>query len=164
MQEGTVKCHKCKTPVVYEAREVMNGKNYHVKCAQEARDRKTLYDYINEQAGGTVNWATITSQCKTFQRLHKLSYADILLAVKYQYEVLQPKGPRNPEHAKGIGLVPHIMEQAKRHWEKEEQRKASIVRKLETMGEQETIKVKINPREKTKQFIDPMSLFEEGGI
>lgn len=159
---GVAKCAKCKQEVVLSAASMKNGKPYHVKCASDLEGKKRLYDYLNEQAKNYINWATVTSQCKNFQKQYGYSYDELLLAARYQYEVLQPNGPRNTEHAKGIGLLPHIMEEALAYWKEDEARKAKILAQFEAMAPQKEIVIKAPaPAEKPKKFIDPLSILEK---
>lgn len=165
MTPGTTTCHKCKTPVVISASETWEGKMYHVKCLREVQGKRALYDYLNEKAKATIDWSRVTSQCKHFMRIHKYTYEDLLLAARYQFEVLQPKGPRSEEHARGIGLLPHIMEDAKAHWAEEEKRQKSIAKQMESMGEQQTITVSVKPTVSEKKLLDPLTILgvKEGG-
>lgn len=160
MTPGTTTCHKCKTPVVISASKTWEGKTYHVKCLREVQGKRALYDYLNEKAKATIDWSRVTSQCKHFMRIHKYTYEDLLLAARYQYEVLQPSGPRNAEHAKGIGLFPYIMEDAKKYWEFEEKRRESIAQQARELSQKEvTIEVVIREIRK-KKLLDPLAILE----
>ena len=162
---GVVPCHYCKTPVVVSASISFDGKTCHVACAEKEKDRRALYDYLNNARGHVIDWRRVGSQRKNFSLRFGYTDKDLLAAARYQEEILQPKGARNPDHEKGIGLLPHIIEEAKEYWEKEAKEQEKIAKSFRTVEESKVVAITIDSSkpEKKKNYIDPLAFLEKEG-
>ena len=161
MAAKTITCQWCRTPVVIAAKVTYKNKAYHVKCAQEIADRDEFLDYVCKQQFLLSPGPTIYRQRKNF--IEKYGYTDkeMLQAARYIHEVVN-KGKNREQWNETIGLIPHVMEDAKEHWAKEEARKTIIADYFAALPEQKEIVIHAPaPTEKPKRFIDPLSILKE---
>lgn len=160
----TVKCQWCGTPVVVAARVIYKKKSYHVKCAKEIQDRDEFLDYVCQQQFLKSPGPTIYGQRLSFIKKYGYTDKDMLQAVRYIYEVVR-KGKNDAKWNDTIGLIPHIMDDAKAHWAAEEAKQNRLVQSFKRMKPTEEIVIHVQPKKQESKigFIDPMSLLEEEG-
>ena len=121
----TVKCQWCGTQVVTAARVIYKNKSYHVKCEQEIQDRDEFLDYVCRQQFLKSPGPTIYRQRLAFIKKYGYTDKEMYYAVKYIYEIIR-KGKDDAKWNDTIGLIPHIMEDAKAHWAAEEEKQEKI--------------------------------------
>lgn len=160
-EEKIMICPYCKKQVVASAAIQRGGRKGHVACVTREEERVALFDYLNKARPGIVDWRMVSSQCKTFLKKYKLDYKDLLLAVRYQEEVLRT---RSTVHDRGIGLLPNIYEEAKEYWEQEAARVKRIEQAVRNTPEPEVVFIPVaETRSKRSNYIDPLKILREEG-
>ena len=149
-----VKCGHCNNEVKLED-AIYNTKTkryYHEKCYQDLLDRKQLCDYICEV------WKYKKPSPKMYQQMTNyyergISYKDMLLTLKYFYEVEKGDVKKSQD---GIGIIPYVLERAKEYSTLEKLEQDRLIKKFEEEQNKKSItqrSVKEEPR-KNKKLIN----------
>lgn len=143
-----VKCVYCdkKFDRDTEKYQVISNRRYaHLNCHEPVIDTEnitasTISKYATKILGSTAKQILISKQTKDFVA-RGLTYRGIYLTLKYWYEV-----KNNPiEKANGgIGIVPYVYEEAKKHWQENKPVEDVRVPKIEV----EHVVIKRKPRKK----------------
>lgn len=154
-----VKCPYCEGYLNKEDAHEHKKKYYHVECFEtwrmEADHRKELIEYICELYGLESPTGMMLKQIKDFQTDYKYKLKGIELALRYFHETLE----NSVQQGAGIGIVPFIYEDAKRHYIMKKKVEQSV-ENFENDIEIKTVEVpspKFTYRSKVKQ-IDISSL------
>lgn len=153
------KCPHCNNEVK-EEEAIYNTKTkryYHEFCYNELLDRKKLCDYVCELFNYKKPSVRIYQQMANYYK-HGVSYSDMLLALKYFYEI--KKGDINKSQG-GIGIIPYVLDEAKEFitLEKIEQNKLIQKFQVNAIEKKETLVVHVQEKEKrNKKNIDINSL------
>ena len=105
------KCPHCNNEVKEED-AIYNTKTkryYHEQCYNTLLDRKKLIDYVCELYGYKKPSVKVYQQMASYYE-KGVSYSDMLLTLKYFYEV--KKADINKSQG-GIGIIPYILDEAK---------------------------------------------------
>ena len=149
------KCPHCN----YEVKEedaIYNTKTkryYHEFCYNELLERKKLCDYVCELFNYKKPSVRIYQQMANYYE-RGVSYTDMLLALKYFYEI--KKGDINKSQG-GIGIIPYVLDEAKEFATLEKIEQDKLIAKFETnaIEKKETIIVHIIERNnKQRKNID----------
>jgi hypothetical protein len=149
------KCPHCN----YEVKEedaIYNTKTkryYHEFCYNELLERKKLCDYVCELLNYKKPSVRIYQQMTNYYE-RGVSYTDMLLALKYFYEI--KKGDINKSQG-GIGIIPYVLDEAKEFATLEKIKQDKLIAKFETnaIEKKETIIVHIIERNnKQRKNID----------
>ena len=149
------KCPFCNNEVK-EEEAIFNTKTkryYHPQCYDILLERKNLCDYICNLFGYKKPSVKAYQQMSSYYD-RGVSYADMLLALKYFYEV--KKGDISKSQG-GIGIVPYILDEAKEFSTLEELKKKELIEKFERNAEEkkETLYIKVTERpNRDKKEID----------
>ncbi len=111
-----VKCPYCESQLPKDEAVEYKKRYYHESCfntwRQEAEHRKELIEYILELYKLEAPTGMMLKQIKEFQEDFKYKLKGIELALRYFYETLG-----NPvQEGSGIGIVPYVYEDAKKHY------------------------------------------------
>ena len=154
--EHMVKCPHCNNEV-REEEAIYNTKTkryYHEACYQELLNRKALCDYVCSLFNYKKPSVKIYQQMNSYYE-RGISYADMLLTLKYFYEI--EKNDVNKSQG-GIGIIPYALDRAKEYISLEEIEKNKLIEKFERKAteikETKTIIVKEKPKEKNRKNID----------
>lgn len=153
------KCPHCNNEVKEED-AIYNTKTkryYHEFCYNELLDRKKLSDYVCELFNYKKPSVRIYQQMSSYYG-QGVSYADMLLALKYFYEV--KKGDINKSQG-GIGIIPYVLEEAKEFASLEQIERDKLIAKFEAnaANQKETLIVHVRQKENhNKKMIDINSL------
>lgn len=123
------KCPFCNNEV-NEEEAIYNTKTkryYHEKCYNILLERKELIDYICELFGYKKPSVKVYQQMTNYYE-KGVSYADMLLTLKYFYEI--KKGDINKSQG-GIGIIPYIINEAKEFSTLEQLEKDKLIKKFE---------------------------------
>ena len=134
------KCPHCNNEVKEED-AIFNTKTkryYHEQCYNILLDRKTLVDYVCELFNYKKPSVKIYQQMSHYYE-RGISYKDMLLALKYFYEI--KKGNINKSQD-GIGIIPYVIDEAKEFITLEELEKKKLIEKFEN-NEKEKKETKI---------------------
>lgn len=154
------KCPVCNKEVLEE--EAIYNTNtkryYHESCYNILLDRKKLVDYICELFGYKKPSVKVYQQMTSYYN-KGISYADMLLALRYFYEV--KKGDINKAQG-GIGIITYVLDEAKNFASLEEIERNNLIQKFQEneLNKKETIYrqiVEFN-NNKNKKQIDINSL------
>lgn len=154
------KCPVCNKEVLEE--EAIYNTNtkryYHESCYNILLDRKKLVDYICELFGYKKPSVKVYQQMTSYYN-KGISYADMLLALRYFYEV--KKGDINKAQG-GIGIITYVLDEAKNFASLEEIERNNLIKKFQEneLNKKETIYrqiVEFN-NNKNKKQIDINSL------
>lgn len=123
------KCPVCNNEVKEEEAifNIKTKRYYHEKCYQILLDRKKLSDYICELFGYKKPSVKIYQQMTSYYN-KGISYADMLLALRYFYEV--KKGDINKSQG-GIGIITYVLEEAKEFVTLEKIEKDKLIQKFQ---------------------------------
>lgn len=153
------KCPVCNKEVLEE--EAIYNTNtkryYHESCYNILLDRKKLVDYICELFGYKKPSVKVYQQMTSYYN-KGISYADMLLALRYFYEV--KKGDINKAQG-GIGIITYVLDEAKNFASLEEIEKNNLIQKFQEneLNKKETIYRQIVEfNNKNKKQIDINSL------
>ena len=105
------KCPHCNNEVK-EEEAIYNTKTkryYHEFCYNTLLEKKKLTDYICQLFNYKKPSVKVYQQMNSYYE-HGVSYADMLLALKYFYEI--KKADINKSQG-GIGIIPYILDEAK---------------------------------------------------
>ena len=154
------KCPVCNNEVKEED-AIYNTKTkryYHELCYQSLLDRKKLCDYICEIYGYKGPSPKMYQQMTAYYE-RGISYSDMLLALKYFYEV--EKGDPNKSQ-QGIGIIPYVLDRAKEYASLEELEKNKLIEKFEQNAIQDkpikVVTVQQQEKIKSRKSIDINSL------
>lgn len=152
------KCPHCNNEVKEED-AIYNTKTkryYHEFCYNELLERKQLCDYVCELFSYKKPSVRIYQQMTSYHD-KGVSYSDMLLALKYFYEI--KKGDINKSQG-GIGIIPYVLEEAKEFATLEKLEQDKLIAKFEQNEQIKEIKIiKITEqRNKNKKQIDINSL------
>ena len=152
------KCPHCNNEVKEED-AIYNTKTkryYHEFCYNELLERKQLCDYVCELFSYKKPSVRIYQQMTSYHD-KGVSYSDMLLALKYFYEI--KKGDINKSQG-GIGIIPYVLEEAKEFATLEKLEQDKLIAKFEQNEQIKEIKIikVIEPRNKNKKQIDINSL------
>ena len=152
------KCPHCNNEVKEED-AIYNTKTkryYHEFCYNELLERKQLCDYICELFSYKKPSVRIYQQMTSYHD-KGVSYSDMLLALKYFYEI--KKGDINKSQG-GIGIIPYVLEEAKEFATLEKLEQDKLIAKFEQNEQIKEIKIikVIEPHNKNKKQIDINSL------
>ena len=142
------KCPVCNNEVKEED-AIYNTKTkryYHELCYQSLLDRKKLCDYICEVYGYKGPSPKMYQQMTSYYE-RGISYSDMLLALKYFYEV--EKGDPNKSQ-QGIGIIPYVLDRAKEYTSLEELEKNKLIEKFELKAKEKLPPKEIFIQEKVK--------------
>lgn len=123
------KCPHCNNEVK-EEEAIYNTKTkryYHESCYNILLERKELTDYICELFGYKKPSVKVYQQMANYYE-RGVSYSDMLLALKYFYEI--KKGDISKSQG-GIGIIPYILEEAKEFITLEQLEKNKLIQKFE---------------------------------
>lgn len=152
------KCPHCNNEVKEED-AIYNTKTkryYHEFCYNELLERKQLCDYVCELFSYKKPSVRIYQQMTSYHD-KGVSYSDMLLALKYFYEI--KKGDINKSQG-GIGIIPYVLEEAKEFATLEKLEQDKLIAKFEQNEQIKEIKIikVIEPHNKNKKQIDINSL------
>lgn len=152
-----VKCPYCETYLEKEDAITYKKRHFHPNCLKkkerEVTDRKELHELICEIYKIDTLTGMMYKQIKNFQEENKYKLKGIELSLRYFYQTLD----NNPKEGEGIGIVPYVYEEAKRHYI----RKKAIAESASNMDNHEVVKreVRIKPIErKNTNIIDISSI------
>ena len=152
------KCPHCNNEVKEED-AIYNTKTkryYHEFCYNELLERKQLCDYVCELFSYKKPSVRIYQQMTSYHD-KGVSYSDMLLALKYFYEI--KKGDINKSQG-GIGIIPYVLDEAKEFATLEKLEQDKLIAKFEENEQIKKIKIiKITEQHnKNKKQIDINSL------
>ncbi len=152
------KCPHCNNEVKEED-AIYNTKTkryYYEFCYTELLERKKLCDYVCELFSYKKPSVRIYQQMTSYHD-KGVSYSDMLLALKYFYEI--KKGDINKSQG-GIGIIPYVLEEAKEFATLEKIEQDKLIAKFEQNEQIKEIKIikVIEPHNKNKKQIDINSL------
>ena len=152
------KCPHCNNEVKEED-AIYNTKTkryYHEFCYNELLERKQLCDYVCELFSYKKPSVRIYQQMTSYHD-KGVSYSDMLLALKYFYEI--KKGDINKSLG-GIGIIPYVLEEAKEFATLGKLEQDKLIAKFEQNEQIKEIKIikVIEPHNKNKKQIDINSL------
>lgn len=152
------KCPHCNNEVKEED-AIYNTKTkryYHEFCYNELLERKQLCDYICELFSYKKPSVRIYQQMTSYHN-KGVSYSDMLLTLKYFYEI--KKGDINKSQG-GIGIIPYVLEEAKEFATLEKIEQDKLIAKFEQNEQIKEIKIiKVTEQHnKNKRQIDINSL------
>ena len=152
------KCPHCNNEVKEED-AIYNTKTkryYHEFCYNELLERKQLCDYVCELFSYKKPSVRIYQQMTSYHD-KGVSYSDMLLALKYFYEI--KKGDINKSQG-GIGIIPYVLEEAKEFATLEKLEQDKLIAKFEQNEQIKEIKIiKVTEQHnKNKKQIDINSL------
>lgn len=111
-----VKCPYCEKQLSKEDAHEYKKKYYHMECFEAWRrdieHRKELIDYILDLYRLDAPTGMMLKQIKEFQEDFKYKLKGIELALRYFHETLG----NSVQEGSGLGIVPYIYEDAKRHY------------------------------------------------
>lgn len=122
MAERLLKCYgyKClENGTKWKKGELINkkGKNYCKSCYNEIikdeEGRKILYSVIAQVFGIPFPNGMMLRQIKEFRRIRTYEYEDIAKAILYAKHILK----KDMQVKYGLGLIPHIIEDAKIYYQ-----------------------------------------------
>ncbi len=149
------KCPHCNNEVKEE--EAIYNTNtkryYHESCYNVLLDRKKLIDYVCELFNYKKPSVKVYQQMSSYYE-YGISYADMLLALKYFYEI--KKGDINKSQG-GIGIIPYVLEEAKEFATLEKIEQDKLIQKFEenALEKKETKYIHVaEQRNKQKKNID----------
>ena len=149
------KCPHCNNEVKEED-EIYNTKTkryYHEFCYNELLERKKLCDYVCELLNYKKLSVRIYQQMANYYE-RGVSYTNMLLALKYFYEI--KKRDINKSQG-GIGIIPYVLDEAKEFATLEKIEQDKLIAKFETnaIEKKETIIVHVIERNnKQRKNID----------
>ena len=149
------KCQHCNNEVKEED-AIYNTKTkryYHEQCYNILLEKKQLTDYICELFNYKKPSVKIYQQMASYYE-YGVSYADMLLALKYFYEI--KKGDINKSQG-GIGIIPYVINEAKEFVTLEKIEQDKLIKKFENnvIEQKETKIIHIaEQRNKQKKIID----------
>lgn len=123
------KCPYCNNEVKEED-AIYNTKTkryYHEQCYNVLLERKELVDYICELFNYKKPSVKVYQQMAKYHE-YGISYSDMLLALKYFYEI--KKGDINKSQG-GIGIITYVLDEAKEFATLEEIEKQKLIEKFE---------------------------------
>jgi molybdopterin converting factor small subunit len=111
-----VKCPYCEKKLPKDEAVTHSKRYYHQNCFDEMQrnkeDRKELIEYICNLYNLDAPTGLILKQVKDFQETYNYKFKGIMLALQYFHDTLD-----NPvREGDGIGIVPYVYEDAKRHY------------------------------------------------
>jgi hypothetical protein len=125
------KCPICETEVEKVEGEFIkhSSKTYHINCYQQFEIRKQhryeLLEYICELYKVPMANGFITKQIKEYETQYNYTLKGIQMSLYYFHEVqgnpVQEDADNMKYKTRGIGIVPHIYEEAKRYFIKMQQ-------------------------------------------
>ena len=124
------KCPHCNNEVKEED-AIYNTKTkryYHEFCYNELLERKKLCDYVCELLNYKKLSVRIYQQMANYYE-RGVSYTNMLLALKYFYEI--KKGDINKSQG-GIGIIPYVLDEAKEFATLEKIEQDKLIAKFET--------------------------------
>jgi len=124
-----VRCGHCNNEVEKEE-AIFNTKTkryYHEECYNILLDRKKLCDYICELFNYKKPSGKIYQQMSAYYD-RGISYSDMLLTLKYFYEI--EKGDINKSQG-GIGIIPYVIDRAKEYTTLTELEQNQLIKKFE---------------------------------
>ena len=142
------KCPVCNNEVKEED-AIYNTKTkryYHELCYQSLLDRKKLCDYICEVYGYKGPSPKMYQQMTSYYE-RGISYSDMLLALKYFYEVEKGDPSKSQQ---GIGIIPYVLDRAKEYTSLEEIEKNKLIEKFELKAKEKLPPKEIFIQEKVK--------------
>ena len=149
------KCPHCNNEVKEE--EAIYNTNtkryYHESCYNVLLDRKKLIDYVCELFNYKKPSVKVYQQMSSYYE-YGISYADMLLALKYFYEI--KKGDINKSQG-CIGIIPYVLEEAKEFATLEKIEQDKLIQKFEenALEKKETKYIHVaEQRSKQKKNID----------
>lgn len=111
-----VKCPYCESYLEKEEAVSYKKRYYHEDCfnewEQQKEHRKALIEYICELHNLEAPTGMMVKQIKDFQDDYSYKLKGIELALRYFYETLDNR----VREGDGIGIVPYVYEEAKRHY------------------------------------------------
>ena len=150
------KCPVCNNEVKGEDAifNVKTKRYYHESCYQILLDRKDLCNYICEIFGYKNPTPKMYQQMTSYYE-RGISYNDMLLTLKYFYEV--EKGDINKSQ-QGIGIIPYAINRAKEYTTLEELEKNKLIEKFEQKNkdkkEPRIVFIQSENKRKNKKNID----------
>ena len=149
------KCPHCNNEVK-EEEAIFNTKTkryYHEFCYNTLLERKALIDYVCELFNYKKPSVKVYQQMTNYYE-HGISYSDMLLALKYFYEI--KKGSIDKSQG-GIGIITYVIDEAKEFASLEEIEKKKLIEKFENneLNKKETLYVHVSEqRDNKKKQID----------
>ena len=109
--------------------------------------KSAVYDYLRRDLKMSVNYVKFTSQWENFLKKN-MTAKGIYFSLRYFYEIAHGD-PKKSEN--GIGIVPHIYNEAVTYWGERNQRDKGILEKIEAQikASQDRVVTKIVRKEKT---------------
>lgn len=148
-----VKCPHCQTQVDKDEAVTRSKRYYHQECLEalemERQQRKELLDYICKLYKIDVPTGFILKQVKDFQEKYNYKLKGMELALRYFYETLD-----KPVDSQGIGIIPFVYEDAKKHYIMKMKVEQSLINGTETV-KSKTVTVeptKFTYKKQTKQI------------
>lgn len=146
-----VKCAFCGRQVDKDVSVRYRDKNYHSDCAEEAKNRDELGQYIVDlfhlKAPGPRNYAMI----KKFYEENHFTYKGMLYSLKYFYEI-----KNNPidKANQSIGIIPWVYEEAKEYFERIVNKTNTLTKIVSEQMEKEepSVEIKVNKRKANKAY------------
>jgi hypothetical protein len=168
---GLVKCYRdgCERKINREvdAFVTISKKNYHQDCYELHRlrqqHRAELLEYICDLYKISVPNGFILKQIKEFEENYNYKLKGIQMALYYFHDINgNPVNIPNSKYknVKGIGIVPHIYEEAKQYFIRM-QKIESLAQTIKIQTEAEIVRVKPSKKKKPRNFIEIKGLANE---
>ncbi|WP_425203759.1 hypothetical protein [Priestia megaterium] len=137
-----VKCPYCEEMVDKEEAISHQKRYYHDACLKEkeksTQHRRELIEYICDLYKVDAPTGMMLKQIKEFENDFKYKLKGIELALRYFYDTLE----NNPREGEGIGIVPYVYEEAKRHYLKRQSIQKSVNKLTENPVKEKRVRVK----------------------
>lgn len=121
-----VKCPYCEQKLDKDEAHEYKKRYYHEDCfntwKSESEDRNSLIDYIMELYNLDSPTGLMLKQIKEFHEDMKYKYKGMELALRYFHETLG----NVVQEGTGIGIIPYIYEEAKKHYIQKQKVEESI--------------------------------------
>jgi predicted transcriptional regulator len=125
-----------------------------IKVQQQlANDKKELVDYIILLFHEDISKWNLT-QIEKFRK-QGITYKQTYQTLKYFYEIR-----KMPITKKTIGIVPHVIDEARAYWDGQRQKQNDFQEAIEKQNEQEKITVQISPQKRHKKIKKTIDLNE----
>lgn len=167
MATGIVKCRICKQPINKKVEQegidwIMPSKGwyYHVECYNTWKGKSTadtvasdkeweeyIFDFLKRDLRMDYNYMRCKGMIDKYLK-NGMTMKGIFLSLKYFYEV--QKGDKEKANG-GIGIVPHVYEDAKQYWITQIIKKQDILSIIEKQMKDRTQKDKIKITKKNKK-------------
>ncbi|WP_310876978.1 hypothetical protein [Priestia megaterium] len=152
-----VKCPHCEKMMEKEEAVSHQKRYYHEACLRDKQKsvehRKELAEYICKLHRIDALTGMMRKQIKEFEEEYKYKLKGIELALRYFYETLD-----NPlREGDGLGIVPFVYEDAKKHYMNKQKVKKSMNNLKEEMVTEKRVKIK-SPKLQVQQKLQKIDM------